>query len=224
MRGRLRTVGVSVFLLAALLLSGCAGFAEKRPPVYTYAQIPQPEQAWVISHDAKVIAWGEENRLLTQRLEEEIQKVLPKSGVFSKISAAPGAVPHHVSFRLEMKTNKALGYLSGFVSGLTLLILPGFERDHYTLTADVRRGAEGVKQYVYEDRLDIWTEILLAPLLLTHFPNDVSRDLIDHLLLKFVHDLSADRLLADGNPATSLPDDGAIAEPQPEADRPEAAP
>lgn len=198
MKGSLRIVGFCVAVWVSLVSSGCAGFAGKLPPTYTYDQIPRVEQKPAVSYDAKFLALGRENAPATQHLNEEVRKVFLQSGVFSSFEAAHGSGVYHISVKMETDTNEGLAFLSGFISGFTFLILPGYERDEVTLTVDVKRGNDLIKQYVYKDHIDIWVQILLVALMPTHFPNDVARDLMDHMLLKFVHDVSTDKILTGG--------------------------
>lgn len=197
MRTNLRVVGFCFAVWVSLLSTGCAGFAGKLPPTYTYDQIPRVEQKPAISYDAKFVALGRDSRQLTQSLKEEVRKVFLQSGVFSSLEAAQGSGAYHVSVKMETDTNEGLAFLSGFISGFTFLVIPGYERDEVTLTVDIKRGDDLIKQYVYRDYIDIWIQILLVALMPTHFPNDVARDLMDHMLLKFVHDVSTDKILTD---------------------------
>lgn len=197
MRTNLRVVGFCFAVWVSLLSTGCAGFAGKLPPTYTYDQIPRVEQKPAISYDAKFVALGRDSAQLTQSLKEEVRKVFLQSGVFSSLEAAQGSGAYHVSVKMETDTNEGLAFLSGFISGFTFLVIPGYERDEVTLTVDIKRGDDLIKQYVYRDYIDIWIQILLVALMPTHFPNDVARDLMDHMLLKFVHDVSTDKILTD---------------------------
>lgn len=182
-----------VFL--TLLLTGCAGFAGRVPPSYTYEQIPRVEQKPAISYDAKALESGREQPENTKTLYRLVKTVFLLSDVVSSMETVPVSDGYHLSVKMEVETNSVLAVLSGVVSGLTFTIIPGFQRFHFTLTADVKRGNELIKQYVYKDHMDEWIHILLLPLMSTHYPSHVGAQVVEHMLLKLAHDVAADQIL-----------------------------
>lgn len=181
--------------LLALLLTGCAGFSGRVPPSYTYEQIPRIEQKPAISYDAKYLESGKEHAENTKTLYRVVKIVFLLSEVVSSMEAVPASDGYHLSVKMETDTNAPLAFLSGFISGLTFTIIPGFQRFHFTLTAEVKRGNELIKQYVYKDYMDEWIHIVMLPFMSTHYPTHVAGEVVEHMVRKLAYDMAADRIL-----------------------------
>jgi hypothetical protein len=89
----------------------------------------------------------------------------------------------------------ALGFISGFICGLSLFVIPAYARDDYILTVDVKKGEEVLKQYQYKDHLNTWIQLFLVFMTPTHHPDKVVREVMDNMLLKFLYDLESDKIL-----------------------------
>jgi hypothetical protein len=72
------------------------------------------------------------------------------SGRFSSVSAV-GKGDVKVNFHLLNHGNAALAMTSGFISGYTLMIVPGFGTDQYKLTASVRTSSGKSRNYELND-------------------------------------------------------------------------
>jgi hypothetical protein len=183
------------------MLTGCTSFAGKLPPIYTYEQIPHVEQKRAVSYEAEFFRFtGERDPRLTRKLEQEVKRVFLKSGAFSSVDTARSAEANHLLIKIETKAkNELLGAINGIITTLTLFIIPGYTREEMTMTVEVywRNSPTGnisIRQYIYKDRLDIWAHISLLLLMPIHSHEEGERDLMEHLLLKFVHDISADQV------------------------------
>lgn len=183
------------FVLLGLLSAGCAGFAGKAPPSYTYDQIPRVEQKPAISYDVKALESGEEHAENTKTLYQMVKAVFLLSEVVSSMEAVPESEGYHLSVKMDIDTNTPLAVLSGIVTGLTYTIIPGFQRFHLTLTADVKREGKLIKQYVYRDHMDEWIHILMLPFMSTRYPTHVLGEVVEHMVRKLAYDMSAERIL-----------------------------
>ena len=185
------TIGAVLFLSVA----GCASFAGKELPRYTYEQIVPNPQKPSIDYDAKFLTLGRENAAAVRMFQEQIEKVFRKSTLFERFDAGIGSAKFHFSMALQNEGNIVAAGVSGFISGLTLTLLPAYARDEYILTVDVKKGNQLLKQYRYKHYMDSWIELFLIFLTPTHFPPNVAREVIDDMLLNLLHDVQKDRIL-----------------------------
>jgi hypothetical protein len=182
-------------VFCCLSVVGCASFPGKQLPIYTYEQIAPQDPKPSIDYDAKFISLGRENAAAVRILQEEIEKVFNRSNLFSTISAGIGSEKYHLSIVLKDEGNVALAFLSGFISGLTFAVLPAYGRDEYVLSVDVKKGDQLLKQYQYKDHMNSWIQLFLIVLTPTHWPPDVAKNIIDNMLLNFLHDVENDKIL-----------------------------
>lgn len=185
---------VFVFLLA-IILSGCASFPGKDLPRYTYQDLKASEGKASVSYDARFIALGNENSKAAETFKNKVERVLKSSNSFEKISTAAASEEYHFSFLLKSEGNYPLAFISGFISGFTFTVLPGFARDEYTLTVDVKKQGQLVKQYQYKQHVDTWIQLFLIALTVKHSPVDVTEQAVDDLLMNFMHDFQQDSLI-----------------------------
>jgi len=174
---------------------GCASFPGKDLPKYSYDQIKPPAPQPCIDYDAKFLTMGRENARGVAIFQEEIEKVFRQSNFFQKHSPGVGSGDYHFSMVLQNEGNMCLAGISGFISGLTLTIIPGYAKDEYILTVDVKKEGEVLKQYQYRHYMDTWIQLFMIFLTATHNPQEVARQVIDDMLLNFLHDLEKDQIL-----------------------------
>lgn len=188
-----KVIHFCIGMLAGLILTGCIGVAGKLPPSYTYEQIPRVRPKPAISYDARFLLDGKEHVESTAGLERMVKMVFLLSEVFSKVEAAPESDGYHISVKMEAESNQSVERLSKVVSVLTLYLIPTYTHYPVTLTVDVKWGNDPIKQYVYQDHVNIWRHIFL---IVVPRPTDrVVTELIEHMLLKFVHDVTEDQIL-----------------------------
>jgi len=194
MRSRVRVLFRYVVISASVSLFavGCASFPGKELPTYTYDNVTAPAAKLTASYDVKALVFGKENERSAERMQEEIQKVLQASPLFEKITPGTGIGEYQYSFLFKNEGNQALAAISGFISGFTFTIIPGYARDEFVLTVDVKRGNSLIKTYAYRDHMDSWIQLLLVFLAPTHWPPDTSKEVFDNMLMNFLHDFSKD--------------------------------
>lgn len=211
MKMTLRGVRLYIIVSFNFVLLGCVGFAGKLPPSYTYEQIPHVEPKPAITYDVKLLSFGQEYQGDIGGLMRTIKGVFLLSEAFSNVEAAPGPDGYHLSVRVDIEWNKEIAAISKVVSALTLAVFPAFERDHITLTVDVTRNGNPIKQYIYKDYLDLWRQIFLIPLMSSHYPKHVTFNLMEHMLLKFVYDAVTDQILMEKVDVADLLSEGPLA-------------
>ncbi len=194
---RKRFAGMKYFVVGILcfLAVGCASFPGNNLPKYTYEQVLVREPKPAVDYDVKCFSLDRENAGSVSHFQGEIEKVFAKSNVFSKFSPGTGREKYHLSLVLKNDGNIAAAFISGFVSGFTFTVLPGFARDNFTLIVDVKKGDQLLKQYRYENYMDTWIQLFMIFLTPTHSPVDMGKEVIDGMLLAFLNDLQKDNLL-----------------------------
>lgn len=172
---------------------GCASFPGKDLPNYTYADLPQApaeKSCLIISDDLK-----EEDREQTIAVADKLEK----SGYFLK-------APEHctpvegtqiknslrIEFQNEIKAgNMAVAIASGFVSGATFLILPGYARDEYVMKAHLKTDKSD-REYVYREHMDTWFHLSMIFLMPGRTPPTTVRSIYDKMIMNFLYDYSHD--------------------------------
>lgn len=179
-----------VFL--SLCIFGCASFPGKELPAYTPDQIAAPAQKLSVSFEVKSFALGKENPNSARIWHAEIEKVLTASPLFSQVTSSTGPGEFQYSFVSRNEGNYALAFLSGFISGLTFGIIPGYGKDEYILTVEVKKENKVLKTYEYRDHMESWIQLFLIFLTPSHWPPTVAKDVIDNMIMNFLHDFAAD--------------------------------
>ncbi len=175
-------------ILTAAIVSGCASFPGRELPIYAYEQIPAMEKKIYASFDVKAFGPRGENKKFEQRLEKEIQKILTQSLAFAQLEPNKNDGEYHYSFVYRDEGNEALAFLSGFISGFTLAVVPAYARDNYILSIDVKQGDKLIKTYTYRDHMNSWIEALLLVVTPIYWPPAVAQSIFDNMLMNFVHD------------------------------------
>jgi hypothetical protein len=168
---------VGAMLLLAVLASGCASFPGKQLPTVDAL----PDTAGLRSKpavyiDAKVftdLSGGKrprtENKAATERFQKVVEKVTQESGLFSRYTLDPAkAADMDYTVKMEMLNHgdAASAAVSGFITGLTLFVVPGAATDNYTLTSTItdRRGKQ-LSTQALDDSVKTWTGIWFVPLM-----------------------------------------------------------
>jgi hypothetical protein len=179
-------------VLFALSVSGCASFPGKELPTYSHEQVAVPANKISVTYDVKAIMLRKETARSAEAVDKEINKILSASPVFARAAAGAGTGDYHLSFVFRNEGNEAFAFVSGFISGLTLTVIPGYAKDNYILDVDVKQGDGVLKTYSYRDHVDTWIQLLLVFLTPSHWPGDVAKSTIDNMVMNFVHDFAKD--------------------------------
>jgi hypothetical protein len=157
--------------------------------------IDRSEKWPAIDYELSFSVMGRLNATGLPRFQERVQSVFAESGAFTRYQPGIGGSSHHLKLSLDNHGNLGLAAASGFISGLTLLIIPGYARDEYTLVAEVSHGSEVLNRYEYHDSMATWTQILLIFAMPFKFPSTVADQVIDNMIWNLLADLEKDEIL-----------------------------
>ena len=192
-QGRVRIV--SVGLLALLLISfmdGCASFSGKEIPAYSYADLA-PASAEKMCLVVKTDGNGT-NKYLDTAID-----MFEKSGYFLKspehCSPTGEEIQNGLSigFRNDFKfSNMAVAVISGFMSGASMTIIPGYGRDEYILNVRLANKKRLIKEYTYHEHIDTWFHLSMLFVIAGHMPGDTVQEVYARMLMNFLYDYSHD--------------------------------
>ncbi|HXY54306.1 MAG TPA: hypothetical protein VEM40_06525 [Nitrospirota bacterium] len=192
-RGRIGQI-LLISLSAAFMASGCASFAGRELPTHTNEQLLNPEKKIFASYDVKAFGPHGENSIAASKLDKEIQKVLSAGPLFAELKSGSAQGDYHYSFVFhnEGRPPEVIAFLNGFISGLTLGVIPAYGRDIFIMTVDVKQNDHVLKTYTYTDHMDSWIQLLLVFLTPFNWPPSVASSIIDNMIINFAHDFSND--------------------------------
>ncbi|HUJ79242.1 MAG TPA: hypothetical protein VLY45_02875 [Nitrospiria bacterium] len=194
MNGR-RTVGMAGTGLGLLLLAACAAFPGNRLPTVTYDQLEKGGPKPSIDYDVIFFLSYQQDPSGVYFFNKEIVKVFDRSGVFASYAVGHGTERHHLTLTLRDETDLALGALGGFLSGMTVGLIPARLTDTLTLQVDVKEGKRVLKHYEYQDDGVTWIELFLIVMTPTHSPSALAREIVDNMLRQFLYDVQRDGIL-----------------------------
>ena len=82
-----------------------------------------------------------------------------------------------------------------FCYGLVLSLFPQQWNEEYILESVVKKHEQVLQVYQYKRHLNTWGHISLVFMMPTHSPGKVWKELVDNMLLNFLHDLQRDKIL-----------------------------
>jgi hypothetical protein len=188
-------VRIACALVLSISLAGCAAFPEDELPKHGPASINVTAERPSIDYDLSFSTMGTENAAGLSLFEKRVVAVFNSSHAFASARPGIGGEPYHLKLSLDNSGNLGLAAVSGFICGLSLLVIPGYAKDEYTLVAEVQSGPTLVKRYQYHDSMVTWTQILLIFVMPMNFPPSVVPDVIDNMLWNLVVDMQRDGVL-----------------------------
>ena len=187
------------FLICALVIfcfsiSGCASFPGKELPTLTYQQLDRPTQKQSIDYDVRSpIIRG------TVSFEDEVKIVFNRSDIFVNFHTGSGSERLHLSISFDygpnLLGNTIVAIGSAIICGATFFILPGYANDDIYLHVDVKKDDQILKHYEYHDSVKTWFQLGMVFWAASNSILTVDRDVIDNMLLNFLHDFQKDNIL-----------------------------
>lgn len=177
------------------LMSGCASFPGRDLPVYSYADLAlaPADKLCLVTAATATLSDGD------REIIDTTLAMLEKSGYFQRApgQCAPNREEEQTSIQWDFRNdtragNRAVAFISGFISGFTFTIVPGFGRDEFQLTVRLRKNDQVVKEYVYREHIDTWTHFSLLLMMSDHKPRDAVREVYTRMIMNFLHDYSRD--------------------------------
>jgi hypothetical protein len=184
--------------VACSMITGCVSLHGNMLPKVASDQIKPAAEKASVDYEVSWLVNGKPFPAVPPLFLNEIKSTFDKSGVFEKHSIGVGGAPFHLQIIMNNHGNMGAGAVLGFISGLTLTIIPAYAKDNYDLTVNLKQGEKTLKTYAYRDCMKTWIEFFLIFGTPGHTPNKVGKDIIDNMLLSFVRDLAADNLLKAG--------------------------
>ncbi len=206
----------ALLVVASLALAGCAGFPGNKLAKQGYGSLASAQPKVVVDYDVTFIGpGGSQMYSANYMLAEQVKMVFEKSKVFASHNLNGKGAPVHLKVKLEDKGNLADATLAGIVSGLTLTIVPTCATDEYELNIEVASADKLIKRYTYNDSMTTWIQLFLIFAFPSHNPGTISREIIENMLLNFLHDVQADGVLNQPATAVSNKTEGKDHEPIP---------
>lgn len=179
----LKRVAAALVLLSFMALGGCAtyhlektGQAGQLPDTSGYKQRPSVYvDAHVYFGSSPDAEDAPENKAGTELFRTSVDKVVKDSNLFAShsLDSADGA-DYTIELKMMNHGDKGAAAAVGFVTGLTLGVIPGAATDNYRLTATVTdKSGKQVGQYVVDDAVKTWIGIWFLPVMGGHLPKDV---------------------------------------------------
>ena len=190
-------------LVCLLFFAACASFPGKELPVFAFAQIPVREKKPSIHVDARFLSYGRESAGASRFFRKEADRILKESKVFSNISTARAKL--RVSLQLAVTGDNFFFSLASIVSGLSLTLIPVYSTEVYTLSVEVKEGEKTLKKYEYKERVKTWIQLFLVFLAPGHRPEKTAIQVMDSMLINFLHDFQRDEIQAE-KPASAFTD------------------
>ena len=153
------------FLVTSLLATSCASFPKNQLPKVSVTQSAGGKKVpltYKLTSGHNLTGTRVENPPAQNgNYEKLLVSALEKSGRFSSVKSGSGGAVH-LDVDMLNHGNGGLAFVSGFVSGFTLLAIPGGGSDNYTLTATARTSSGRSRHYRLDDGV---TTIFWAPLI-----------------------------------------------------------
>jgi hypothetical protein len=186
-------------VLSVTSIEGCAAFSSHLLPTIPLEQLTPPTNKPAIEYDLTATSNGKPAAGNLSQQQKHIEAVFDQSQMFSSVKAGIGTTPYHFSITTNEEFNEGATFLSGFISGFTFLVVPGYAHADIVITIDVKQGDRFLKQYQYRDGYSMWTEILLIFIMPVYWPPTVINETFDNMMRNFLYDLERDNILQ--NPA-----------------------
>lgn len=175
-----------------IFFSGCISVPGKKLPKYTHDQLDKGQKKHAIDYFAFILPGRKDS---VRIFNDEIQKVLTESNLFSKVTSGTKEEKYHFTFALSEEITKGAFIATLTLSILTATLLPGWGRNKYTLYVEVEKNGQLIKRYKYKHHLDTWVQMFVVFGMGKYKPSKGQQTAIDQMVMAFLHDLQQDRIL-----------------------------
>lgn len=194
---KVKQIHISIYaiVLLAISLSGCASFQGHELPQIDVTNFKNNSAQYSLDYSIRWQSFGKESAVGIKPFEEIVTETLNETSLFS--SYKPGVGNSEIHFDLVMNNhgNLVASLLSGYISGFTLLVIPAYAKDEYTLTAEVSKNDKFIKRYQYDDHMSTWIGWIFLPVMPTHTPNETSKKVMKNMFQTFLMDLQSDDII-----------------------------
>lgn len=173
-------------------VGGCVAYRGNAVPHIDPSTIMTPRMERVIVYDLQVDSEVGDDAELSRMTTRALETTLRSAGADVRPSGSPG-VNDTMSVHMKATGSAAAQMLSGFVSGLTWTLIPGYAKVGFALDATVTPAGGAPRQYHYQDAITLWIELFLLPF--SNSPNRVETELITDMFRSLALDMQRDGLL-----------------------------
>lgn len=177
--------GKMLALGLVLALGGCASFTKDEvapvtlPSMANYANKPNVYVDFDFYQGEPKSASAVEVPQARDQLKPQLQKILADSGLFGRVTLDEfEKQPGDYSLRLKMYNHppNAGSMVLAFISGLSMMIIPAYGSDQYTLSLEAQDGqGQAVTTASNHDAVGTWIGIWFIPLM-ANTPKDAVTD------------------------------------------------
>lgn len=208
MLSNFRYVNFATVIILLVICQACATFPGNKIPKTGYPDLTTLEKLEPIEYEVMSLVQGKQTARENTRLKRIVENVFRESNLFETCDQGFGGSENHLRIKLDNYGNMGLAFCSGFISGYTLLVVPGYARDNFTLTVEVNSGNALLKNYQYNDYMSTWIGWIFLPVMPWNFPTSIYDEVISNMFRKFLQDLAYDGLLVQEQPPSPvLPSD-----------------
>jgi hypothetical protein len=158
-------------LIFIALLSSCATFYGNniQPLAIDKSSIvSNAEKVWIEVQffDGEINSNTQLNHVQTDKLARLVQYFLARNKYFTNytvITESKKITGKLIKLHMYSYGNIALATLSGFITGYSLGVIPGYTKSHYLL--DVELVGEGSAKYQFHDSVSMWLGLLFIPVM-----------------------------------------------------------
>lgn len=181
---------VACAALVLCTLSACAAYPgdalPKRPSDFT-----EKSRVTSVDYEIPVLHSNGEDSAFMEDFDERLERQLEQ--VFTRAEPGIGLSPLHLVVSFEAYKDQG-PFLLGFVSAVTLLLVPHYRETEFTLRVEARWKEAAIGSYVYTDSMETWNGWIYLPKL---FDSEYSRRtvagvVIDNMIANLVADLARD--------------------------------
>jgi hypothetical protein len=200
------TCSAAALALVPLLAGACASFPEDRMPKVTdvpsQARFANRPSVYVPLRFMVDLSGGEgpghENSGPLPMLRELVEKTAKDAALFRSLtfeSFQAGGVDHVLQLEILNYGSGGKAAAAGFITGITLFIVPTAATDNYKLTAKLFDGnGQLLKSYSYDDAFVTWLGIWLLPVA-GNTPKSAMEEVLGNMIRTLFRDILKDDLL-----------------------------
>ena len=125
-------------------------------------------------------------------LEDSIKSVFKEKNI--KTSDLKNS-NYNIEFKMNTESNDVLNFISGFISGYSLTLIPGYSSEDYKLNVKVKKEKKLLKTYEYSNGIEMYIWLPLVLFNTETKAQKVQTQIIDNMIKKLIFDMQKDGLL-----------------------------
>ncbi|MBU1056111.1 MAG: hypothetical protein KKC46_20145 [Proteobacteria bacterium] len=187
-----------VVVVLSMVGSGCASFHGNNLPSRYQSDISTPVQLGTVGFNAKWFTFGNPNPGMSSMFREKVRNHLVASGMFSDVIGDCSTETTCLEFTMNNDGNRGVAFITGYLSGLTLTVLPAYARDDYAMTVDLKKDGNLLKTYEYKDSMKTWIQLFMI-FMAGNTSEKVGNEVRENIYWNFLYDLHNDGAIVCGD-------------------------